>query len=676
MPHFWNNNILVVTDRELVPSFFPTLNALNQEASRSKNRGYGINKIQSGGKGREILFDFDSLPLDLREAIGDPRKGRHVLEQFYCTDMVAARFYADHRFPDTTQIKDETQVVYTTNASVLKAVQLLKAAREHEILTKNGSIRNIWHTLTSDAASFNEVLKNKYAVEHTLPENHRRFADRYRRFFEQGYPSLINGNHKNRNAAKVTPALVQLLNSMFAMQRSKPTYADIDRQYGGFLSGYVEVVNTVTGELYNPKEFKSLSRSTIYDYLSSWNSRIGTVSKRSGNRQKLLEEFSPAHSQERVKYSGSIISVDDRQPPFEYEKGKRMWFYLAQDVASGAITTWVWGKSKEGIILDFYRQMVRNYAQWGVSLPAEIEAESSLNASFKNTFLRPGAMFQHVRIEANNARGKYIESGFNRQVRYGLEKDSLGWIARPFAQDESNQQGSHEVPYIPYNQLVEARLQDIQTWNNMPHTEVKSKTRWEYFMENQHPSLQPISYSAILPHLGYKTQTSCHAGIVTLNGTKWLLGSKATMLTGEPLLAVMRNVEGMELDVYWLDGNDGKVIKALVYRRDGSQQLCELVPKPIGSRATVEQTPETLKAREQMAAYKATIDGYMRRQRNALDPVAVIDNTPLTLNSKFTINGLQQRSYTERVAEVLPPPPNDDFNDVETVFNRPLRDRF
>lgn len=675
MPHF-HNNILVVTEQELVPDHYSSYDALKKAYQRSEKRGYGISRVQSGGNGRKLLIAFDSLPLDIREAIGDPRKGRHVLEQFYSTDMVAARFYADHLFPDRTHIKDETQIVYTTNASVLKAVQLLKAAREHEILTKNGTIRNIWHTLTSDTASFNDIIKKKFNVEHTLPENHRRFKDRYQRFLEEGYLSLINGNHKNKNAAKVTPELVQLLNSMFAMQRSKPTYTDISKQYSGFLTGYVEVINTDTGELYSPKEFKSLSRSTIYDYLSSWESRIGTVSKRSGNRQKLLEEFSPAHSQERVKYSGSIISVDDRQPPFEYEKGKRMWFYLAQDVASGAITTWVWGKSKEGIILDFYRQMVRNYAQWGLPLPAEIEAESSLNASFKNTFLRPGAMFQHVRIEANNARGKYIEPGFNRQVRYTLEKDDIGWIARPFAKDESNQEGSHDIPLIPYHQLVESRLQDIQTWNNMPHAEVKSKTRWEYFLENQHPSLQPINYSAILPHLGYKTQTSCHAGLVTLNGKQWLLGDESGMLIGEPLIAAMRQVEGMDLDIYWLDGNDGGIVKALVYLRDGNQQVCELSPKPIGSRATIEQTPETLKARQQMASYKATIDGYMRSQRNSLEPVAVVDNTPITLNSKFTIPGLQQRSYTERVAEVLPPPPIDDFNDVETVFNRPLRDRF
>ena len=97
---------------------------------------------------------------------------------------------------------------------------------------------------------------------------------------------------------------------------------------------------------------------------------------------------------EMPKLAGSIISIDDRQPPFWYDKGKRMWFYIGIDIASRAVTTFVYGKSKTGIILDFYRQMVRNYHELGLNLPAELEAESALNSSFKNTFLQEGKNVQ------------------------------------------------------------------------------------------------------------------------------------------------------------------------------------------------------------------------------------------------------------------------------------------
>lgn len=680
MPDFFNN-ILVVTESELIPDHFSSYDALRMAIKRAEKRGYGIRKVQVGGNGRKLLVDFDSLPLNIKEAIGDPRKGKHVMEQFYSTDAAAVDFFTTYKFSNGKHIDDdEAQERYITNASVLKALARLKEARENKIssLTPNKSTRGIWQSLAFDTTTFNPVLKKKFGVEHTLPENHRRLAERFKKFMEESYPSLINGNHNNSNAAKITPDLISLLNNLFGTQHKKPTYTEISKLYSGFLSGYVEVINTATGELYDPKSFKSLSRSTIYDYLSQWENRIGTVAKRSGDRQKLLQEFSPSHSMEHPKFAGSIISVDDRQPPFEYAKGERMWFYLGQDVASGAITTWVWGKTKEGIILDFYRQMVRNYAEWGLPLPAELEAESSLNSSFKNTFLKEGYMFQHVRIEANNARGKYIESGFNRRMRYGLEKDSLGWIARPFAKDESNQEGSIKVPFIPYPELVEARLRDIQTWNNMPSALDPTKTCWEYLLENQHPALKPINYKAIIPYLGYKAETSCHAGLVQFQNKQWLLGDNGEMHTGDNLLNVMRQVEGMELDIYWLDANDGKVLKALVYERNGSRLICELVPKPIGARPTIEQTPETLMARESMARYKATIDGFMQRQRNALETVVVVDNRPVTLNNKFQIAGLNRKAYSDGPTETLPAIDEFDSRDFEneTVFNRSLKDRF
>ena len=118
-------------------------------------------------------------------------------------------------------------------------------------------------------------------------------------------------------------------------------------------------------------------------------------------------------------------------------------------MGSEAITVWVYGTTKEGIIDDFYRQLVRNYTEWGFNLPLELEGEMSLNSRYKDTILSPGNMFKFVRIEANNARGKRIEA-YYRPLRYGLEKKREGWIARPFALSEPNQSGPSEVPIIPW----------------------------------------------------------------------------------------------------------------------------------------------------------------------------------------------------------------------------------
>lgn len=673
MPHYFKD-ILVVTFDELVPSFYKN-DALLKTLKRSEKRGYGVRRVMLGGNGRQLLVDFDTLPNNIKSAIGDPRQIGHPLEQFYKVDRETVKFYTDFTFNDGTYIKDTARDKYITNASVLRAVNYLKQAREQERLNKNGSLVGIMRTLAEDATSFNKVLREKYEIEHTLPENYRRFTDTFREFLAQGYASLIHGNHKNDNAAIANEAIISLLNNMFADKVIKPTATQVFSQYDGFLSGYVEIINNKTAEIYDPKEFRKISKSLVQQYLNQWEFKAATHSVRSGDRQKEMSKFKTHHSLEHPKYAGSILSIDDRQPPFEYAKGFRMWFYNAIDLGSEAFTVWVYGKTKEGIILDFYRQLIRNYHEWGVNLPAELECESSLNSSFKSTFLKEGNIFQHVRIEANNARGKRIEA-YYRPLRYGLEKKREGWLARPFAVSESNQSGGAIIPTIPYNELAAGCLNDIQTWNNMPHSIHKDKTRWEVFMENQNPDLKPTNYKAFLKDLGYKSETSCNVGVIKFNNKEWLLGDNGEIYLGEKLINLMKIVEGQNVEVYWIDGNDGEVIKALVYI--GDQLICEALPKPKYNRAKIEQTDKDVAAREIMSSYVASIEGFRKSQKRNLDQVTIIDNTPVTLNNKFKIRELQSDIVkNDNTGAILPDPEEwDNLKTVETRFNAPLKDRY
>jgi hypothetical protein len=505
-----------------------------------------------------------------------------------------------------------------------------------------------------------------------LPDNPVRLRRKLKKYIDEGYKSLIHGGHDNNNARIVTEDIELFLNEMFATQKHKPDSEEIFRQYNAFLSGYVDVINNETGELYNPKDFKALSKSTVTAYLAKWSNRIATYALRSGNRQTYMSRFKPYPSLEQPRFAGSIISVDDRQPPFEYEKGKRMWFYNGIDVGSEAFVCWVYGKTKEGIILDFYRQLVRNYAQWGFNLPAELEAELSLNSSFKNTFLQEGAMFQYVRIEANNARGKRIEQ-YYRPLRYKYEKKREGWLARPFALSEANQQGAQPTGIIPYEQIINACLRDIEDWNNSEHSRIKGKSRWEVFCEMQNPDLRTTNYRAVIPQLGYKTQTSCNTGIIRLQNSEFLLGNNGLISTGDSLINFMCEIEGKNIDVYWLDGNNGQVLKAYVYK--GGQLICEAIAKPTYNRARIEQTSEDNANREMMSKYEATIRGFGARRRNEIERLTVIDNSQRTLNNKFSISGLSKYNVIEKAeTEILED--DIDLNTVETSFKTNLIDRF
>jgi hypothetical protein len=681
MPHLYNNMAVLTLD-ELVPRFYQNDKSVSNACRRNERRGHGIRRVQLGGNGRQMLIDYDSLPSHIREHFRDPRQVDHILERFYETDNEAVDFYQNYRFDDGGYISDEIQRRYVTNASVLKACQRLRVARETERVKARDTIRDVMHTLCVDAESFNAILQKKWDREHTLPGHPARFRQLYNRFESEGYAVLVSKKHGNQNRRVVDQDTETLLNNIFATQAHKPTFAEVTRQYEAFLAGYIEVINPGTGELYDPKGYSRISASTVYGYLSKWENKAATYTVRSGDRQRLMGQFKPYHSLDRPQYAGSIISVDDRQPPFEYAKGQRAWFYLAIDLASECFTTAVWGKTKEGIILEFYRQMVRNHHEWGLGMPWEIEAESSLNSQFKGTFLEAGQMFQAVRIEANNARGKRVEQYF-RPLRYEYEKPAEGWLARPFAQLESNQASALQAKprYIPYDALIEARLADIDRWNNTPHSIHKEMTRWEYFIHKQHADLKPINWRGILPHLGYKTETSVNLGIIKLQRSEWLLGEGGQVCTGDRLIRLMQQVEGRDVDVYWLSGNDGEVMKALVYT--GDQYVCEAVAKPTYNRAVLEQTDADLANREVMSKYVATIEGYRMGRVKEIERVLVVDNTPAPAGGFRMPSPYREaaslpdvRHSSQNQVEVMPAPDDLLENDIETTFKRDIDDRW
>jgi hypothetical protein len=672
MPHEWNN-LMVVTKDELVPNWFTWTN-LKVTLHRYQDKPTGPKRVQLGGNGRMMLIDFDTLPSHIQHGLGDPRQVVHVFEKYYRTDKEAVSFYTKHQLADGSYLGDDYQDRYIINASVLKAAICFRSDIEKERKHKGLNMLGITEVLKVHTITFQKTLKAKHNDQHTLPESLKRFKEVLKDFETRGYVSLISGKHGNDNSRKLTSDTMALLESMFGKDTTKPTATEIHRRYDAFIVGNLEIINNASGEVYNPKEFKALSKTTVTNYLSDWDSKIGTYANRSGDRQKYMQAFKPYHSLDKPKFAGSIISIDDRQPPFKTLDDKRIWFYNGIDLGSEAFTCWVYGKAKEGIITEFYRQLIRNYAEWGLCLPNELEAEMSLNSSFVDTFLREGAMFQDVRIEANNARGKRIEA-FYKPLRYALEKKREGWLARPFALSESNQAGSHTVKPMHQDDIINGCLQDIETWNNMPHSVHTNLSRWEVFMQMQHPDLKPINYNAILPHLGYKTQTSCKAGIIKLQGGEYLLGENGEVCVhAEKLISLMQRVEGNSIDVYWLDGNDSKVLKALVYI--GSQLICEAVAKPHYNRAKIEQTAADHQAREIMSKYVAIIEAYGKRRKNGIERVTIIDNTPQPKKA-FIMPGLKQNAFSHIQAGEVMPDPETEFEPIPRLsFVRNIKDTF
>lgn len=644
MPHHWGN-FLVVTKDELVPAYYNTLSSLQMSVYRYKDKPFGIKQVQKGGNGRQLLIDFDSLSKEIQESIGDPRKMKHPLIEFFQFDPNAVRFFNDFTFDDGSPLKDSFKEEYITNASVLIASEKLRIARLTEWQKlKKSSGRGLLPSIHQDITTFNEYLPKLFKTRHTIPASFRAFDRVWKPFFHSfddgfNYSSLISGKLKNQNRKLMTDEMMQLLNDMFAGQEHKPSRTEVANLYSAFMKGEVEIISNETGEIYNNNDanFRELSESSVIAWLGKWENKIGTHAKRSGDRQKFMQEFIPWHKLDKIKEAGTLISIDDRQPPFMYDKNRsRAWFYMGIDVGSEAWTCWVWGKSKEGIIVEFYRQMVRNYTEWGFNLPLGLECESSLNSSFKDTFLRNGAMFDSVNIYANRARSKVVERKFG-ELRYRHEKSRIGWMARPHARKEENQKSADEEVFLPFDEIVDQSLNDIETWNNMPHSVHTSKTRWEVFCETQNKNTQPTNWKAFLPYIGRTEISSCNAGIVNFRKTTYVLGMDGEIALGEDLIRLMKYIEGKEFTIYWLDGNDGNVLKAMVYYDD--MMLCDLVPHPAYSRSVHERDEQGDVNRKLMSAYENTVNGYMSQRKREIERITIIDNRQKTLNNKFQIGG-------------------------------------
>lgn len=674
MPILLPNNTVAVYWKELVPEYWSCYRSLKRRIDLDDKKGYGIEVIQKGlGQNNRLLINYDTLPGRCKQQIPDPRIPDHILESFYKTDMKAVRYYNDYQYPDGSYLLPETIEELVINASVLTALVQLESARKTERLTKGGSIRGVVTTLYSDAHSFNAwLLKNKNA-EHTLNTSIKRFKQQYSDFKNQSYYGIIRDpeGKSKRNALKRTDKTNQLLRNLFAGRKHKPSLTEVAGEYEAFLAGYIEIINKETGELYDPKDYNAISTRTITAFLSTWDSKIGTDAKRSGsNRQPLINKYLPSHKFEMPTLAGSMISIDDRQPPFHYDQnGSRMWWYLGFDLASQAIVAWAYGKSKKELILNFYKNMVDNHNKWNCRLPAEVECESSLNSSYTDSFLQDGAMFEHVTMFRNNARSKRVERFF-RELRYSpeFEKSRAGWIGRPFAKDEANQEGPNQKVIIPYDVLVKQCLQDIAIWNNTPKKGLKI-SRFDYYLQNQNPNLASTNYKSFIKELGTSRRTSCKAGIVTLNSQSWLLGDKGSIYTGEKLINLLKQVERKNIQVYFLDSKKS-VIKAFVYDINDDRYICELLPQPVYNKAKIEKTEADLKDAALMSAYTNTVAIYQRNQKNTIDDVQVINNQVTTVSNSFKIDEIDTFEIDSEIPNLpVSPPEADQLEPMEIDIN-------
>jgi hypothetical protein len=576
-----------------------------------------INVVRRACYKTPALIEFDSLPTRFKDAViekyGDPRKGclNTGLRSLYVQDARALDFYSSFRLPDGKTL-DKKIPEYVTNASLLKAIHALANDRKALRKALGNSTKKTWESIS------NEVNGMVDEYHHTLPSNPRRLKSKMEEFISGGYGVLISGKYGNQNTRKVSTRIEKLILSLYTMPE-KPYTSTVHELYLQFLGGAIEVCDTKTGEIYDPKEFYDkedqpimLSEATIWNYINDPKNRVLVDKRRTGGLE-FDNIHRPHHHRHSPIYTFSKISLDDRDLPRKMHGGTRVKAYYAYDVTSGAVIGRAYSKLKTtDLFIDCVRDMFRNIFSNGLKMPAEMEVEHHLVNTFADGLFKAGIVFPFVRwCNPGNSKEKRAEH-FNKAKKYEVEKTEHIGIGRWYAKLEANRpkvdkvfdefNNTYKEKTFSYEQLVAEDKSDIEKYNNSLHPKQKlypGMTRWQVLMEEQNPNLANIDKVILTKYLGEKTHTSIRRSqYVTVQYEKYQLSS--------PQILERLNPNSYEVDAYYLPDQDGNIPTVYLWQND--EFICECNKIVTYNESTFEQTEADHEAYVEQAKYVSRFD--------------------------------------------------------------------
>ncbi|AUX17380.1 hypothetical protein [Flavobacterium columnare] len=646
MPYIISNKKVAVELDELVPKFWNTLNSFYSEIQRYKEKPFGIKRLQVGGNGRKLLIDFDSLKQEIQEALGDPRKANHPLEPFFEWDAEATVFYRKFKRAGV-DLKADEQERYIINASVMQAVVKLEQARIQERIYRKGKLTGIIETLRYDVESFQNYLKVKHDVQHTLPVSIR-FKQLLKEFKDDKYITLIkdpNGTGK-QNARLVDDKLESLIISLYCLP-TKPFVEVVHTMYYSFLNGEIEVANIKTGELYNRYDFykkdkpKKISVATIWNYINAPHNALIIKKARNGSYD-FNHKNRPHVNRTAPEFSMSKISLDDRDIMHtKLPDGSKVMAYYAYDDMSTAMIGIAHSKSKNHqLYIDCLKSMFQFTTSKGIGTPLQLEVEHHLVSDFKDDLMLAGNVFPFVRwCNPTNSQEKYAERLIGVK-KYDVEKQNNQNVGRHYSRLDSNrttlqkiydeQNDNYKEAKASYETIVANELSEQIEYNNELHPNqklFKGKTRLQVFLENINPNLPKFDKSYLAKYIGNHTQTSIRRSqYVTVQYQKYQLENPSVLRFLAP--------NNYEVDAYYMTDINGEIKEVFIYQKDNF--ICKCEPVPTFNRANAEWTDADKQGYENATKYISQFDKMVKENTtNKLEKVTIfktnndfIDVTP------------------------------------------------
>lgn len=569
-------------------------------------RGH-INVVRQGkGKGNTALIDYNSLPVALRDKV-DRRLGTdavHVatikkwFSEHYRRDRGAMEYYPKRlrelnlslSLERIAQLAEE----YTANASVLMAVKSLQADIRLLKRVMGGSKVVRWEQLASAISYY------KQEVGHTLPQSAPRFRKALREFDEHGYESLISKKFGNQQTRKVDRDTLYLLLAL-DNDDTRPYNSTVAERYNNFVEGLLTVYNPETGELYDPSKYKSLSETTVANYLSTPEAKA-LRGKVHDDYQTWRGKNQPFVLRKRPTMSLSKISLDDRDLKLKVnwrEQGiseiVSLKIYIAYDLASQAIIGYSFsGKKRHDIFIGCLRSTFRTLLANNLPCPYEAEVEQHLVSDFKESIMRPGALFPEPYFLApGNSQAKGAEH-MNRLFKYQTEKEYIPNTGRHYARLDANQT-NEEKSFDEHNDRFKAKVwayEDavafyeglIYEYNHSPHSNTAywgGRTRWEVLMESVNPQLAAIDTHKLATLIGEHRSTSVRRGHIKANYRSFALSPEG--------VGKLKSRDG-KVDAYWWEQVEGEMGEVHIYEGgryiETAEEICRV------NEAKAEQTDE------------------------------------------------------------------------------------
>jgi hypothetical protein len=496
----------------------------------------------------------------------------------------------------------------------------------------------------------NKDYEGQLQLDGKFPASYAKLLKRARDYAatNNDYKFFIHPNYGNTSSLKVNDDTEALLNNIYVMNH-KPNYTEVHRIYDKFIKGEDSIVeiDEKTGEVlheYDPANFVEISVATVYGYVAAWENKSFTHKKRSSDKIGYNQAYRPYASLENPHFAGSLISMDDRDLPFKTTTGVRVKAYIAMDVASECFIAHSFHAVDKDmtLVMDCFRDMYQKLLAAGFSQPAEVEVEQHLMSTLKDGLLKEGAVFPHVRFaQAANPQEKSIERAF-RRMRYGIDKQTDGWIPRPFARDEANQGRTEDdvkTSYTP-QEVIAIGIANINTWNNQLHFDqkkYKGLTRMQVWQQKQNENLLPIRWEHVAKYIGKAAKkTSINRGEIRAFNSLYVLDKMAQTADLE---------NGKELDVYGIENKEGAITSIHIYKNN--EYVITASQKGKWQKARIEQTDADKEKIATQQKYTAAFDAAVKTKKNALKKLAIVKNDVVNTAAEMPIQTIGEMQDVE-----------------------------